>query len=196
MEFFIDVDGVLLNFDRAFLSWLKKNYLPSVSLDLPLKTVAHNTNFDFEKSYHEFMGCEEFSKLPAMVDVEQFNWLSENYTVYLVTNLPNFAEALRIKNLQTCGFKYHKLVRAGLEKYGEEDYLDKGQAIQQLRSTKQAFFLDDFHQNCREVKKTIADIQVFWLSTETRKVDFPQIPNWLCFLNQLPVELPAEFKIA
>lgn len=195
MEFFIDVDGVLLDLDPPFIVWLKKNHLPNLPANLPLKSLMHQVDADFEDFFYEFMKDESFSMLPPLVDKEQFNWLSARYNVNLITNLPNYAEDLRIKNLKSCGFIYHNLIRAGLNTYNEPDYLSKGATIQKLRSKKQVVFLDDYKLNCQEVKKMVPDSQVFLLSAKKKADEFQRVASWLYFLNQLPLDLPKQFKV-
>ncbi|MGK0288669.1 MAG: hypothetical protein ACI86H_000084 [bacterium] len=192
MEFFFDVDGVLLDFEASFVDMMREYYLPHLPKGFVPKTWALEEDFqtvDIEEAWDRFLKSDRLERLDPLVNIQQFNQISDLFKVYLVTNLPNEYYLKREKNLHLLGMKYTGLYLAGHMNFGDESYPGKAQSIAKVRNPeKQIIFLDDSPRNCMDVKEAFPDSQVFLMErphNETVKdQEWIRVKNWNEFINQ------------
>ena len=87
MEFFLDVDGVILDFETSMIDFVRDNYLPDLPLGFVPKTWEMTSEFktlDIVEVWRNFIESERFTRLDLLVDAASFNRLSERYPVYFV----------------------------------------------------------------------------------------------------------------
>jgi FMN phosphatase YigB (HAD superfamily) len=175
MQLFLDIDGVLLNFEHAFVRWLNDRF----RLGLPADYEA--ASWDFEEvltpemlrdGWHDFLDSQIAAELPPLVEPERFNRLGAAHSLHLLTNFPQPHMEKRLANLQAHGFAYHTLHYCGLHAYKELRPLTKAQVIQSLRDARgEGLFVDDHPDNCVDVQRNCPDVEV-WLMSRRFNRDF------------------------
>lgn len=193
MQLFIDIDGVLLNFERAFVDWLNAEY----RLGLPDDYEAES--WDFEEvldrqqlmdGWHRFLESRVAGEMAPLVAPERFNALAAGHSVHLVTNFPQPHMAKRLANLASLGFAYDTLHYCGLHAYKELTPLTKAQVVRSLRNARgEGLFVDDHPDNCVDVHTHCPDVEV-WLMSRRFNRDFhhPGIrraQDWNCLFQRL-----------
>lgn len=165
MQLFVDIDGVLLNFEQAFVYWLNRD----LGLELPAHYEADSWNFTeilspeaMEASWHRFMESEHAGRLMPMIEPAVFNTLAARHTVHLVTNFPGAHMPKRRANLDEVGFAYHGLHYCGLHDYKGHRPRSKAETIECLHNGEPALFVDDLPENCLDVHRNCPEVEV-WL---------------------------------
>jgi len=193
MEFFLDVDGVVLDFESSLVDFVRDNYLPDLPADYVPKSwemVDEFGSLDIVEVWNRFLDSERFSRLDLLIDAGSFNQLSSRYPVYLVTNLPPSQFENREKNLALHGLNYRGMILAGHFSFNIDGYPTKAEAIGRLREQEERIiFLDDHPQNCRDVKAAFRQSEVFLMSRphnlETLDEDWIRVEDWDGFLRQV-----------
>ncbi len=192
MDFFLDVDGVILDFETSFVNFVRDNYLPDLPIGYVPKSWEMTTEFetlDIVEVWRGFVDSESFTRLDLLIDAASFNRLSEKHPVYLITNLPMSQYDNRKKNLALRQLKYSGLSLAGHFNFGDERYPTKSEAIAKLHHNgERLIFLDDHPQNCRDVKSAFKDSDVFLMSRphnlKIEDEDWIRVDSWDMFLEK------------
>lgn len=186
MQLFVDIDGVLLNFEHAFVRWLNERY----DLGLPADYEAESWDFEevltpelLQGGWQAFLESPLAGQLPVLVDPGRFNRLADGHAVHLVTNFPEPYMAKRLANLEASGFRYHSLHYCGLHGYRALRPQSKAQVIQALRDARgEGLFVDDHPDNCVDVHRNCPDVEVWLMSRRfNRGFEHPAIrraPDW------------------
>ncbi len=192
MEFFLDIDGVILDFESGFVDFVRDEYLPDLPADYVPQSWEMSTEFgdlDIEEVWGKFVDSERFTRLDLLIDADSFNRLSEKYPVYLVTNLPKSQFSKRKDNLDFHRLVYKDLFLAGHFNFGDERYPSKSSTIAKLhRNGEQIIFLDDHPKNCMDVKSVFNKSDVYLMSRPHNKgiqnSDWIRVENWAEFLEK------------
>lgn len=192
MEFFLDVDGVILDFEGSFIDFVRDHYLPDLPLDYRPKSWEMTQEFrslDIEKIWNRFVKSAYFSQMNLLVDAESFNRLSDQYSVFLITNLTSDQYPGRKKNLDMHNLKYQQLEFAGHHDFGIADYPKKSAMISQLRSGQgKIVFLDDHPANCRDVKENLPESDVYLMSRphneDVELEEWIRVNDWQDFIEK------------
>ncbi|MCP4754353.1 MAG: hypothetical protein GY866_26000 [Proteobacteria bacterium] len=192
MEFFFDVDGVILDFERSMVDFVRDAYIPELPEDYLPQSWEMNgefDNLDIVEVWERFIGSDRLSQLDSLVETDSFNDLAQRYPVYLITNLPNDQYLKRQKNLSMHNLKYTDMYFAGHYDYGLKDYPTKSAAIAKLhKSDKRLVFLDDHPKNCEEVRSSFPDSDVFLMdrphNRKTEDADWIRVADWKDFLQK------------
>ena len=186
---FLDVDGVILDFHSGFVRFLDEEY--NIKMKAEESEYLSNSGDDFpqQEKMAEFLDSKYFGELNLLADLSQYNQLAKNYTIYLITNLPEKQKKLRTQNLALHNINYQDIIFAGLENYGNLNYPTKSEAIANLDSNISSFiFLDDLPQNCEEVKQAYPKARVFLLDTlynQQQTENYTRVSDWDDFLKHL-----------
>ena len=195
MELFLDVDGVILDFESAFMDFIRDNYLKDLPQGYIPKSWEMTNEFkgvDIEKAWSKFVNSSLFSQLELLVDKNSFNDLSELYSLYLISNIPSIYLEKRITNLKNHALKYKKIEVAGHFDFGEKNYPIKSKAISCLwDKNKKLIFLDDHPDNCLDVKQNFPESQVFLMSRphnqKAKNNSWIRVNDWDDFLSKLKI---------
>jgi len=195
MEFFLDIDGVILDFETGFMDFVRDEYLP----DLPQGYIPQSwtmddefTSLDIQEVWERFLNTDRFAQLNLLVDAESFNQLANQFPVHLITNIPNDYYMQRQKNLEFHGLKYTTMQLAGHWNFGDENYPTKSLAIANLHTPeKKLIFLDDHPINCQDIKQAFPESEVFLMSRphnkESKAEDWIRVDSWRGFIDQLKI---------
>ena len=193
MQLFFDIDGVLLNFEHAFVAWLNQDQ----GLSLPANYEAEHWDFlevmdkaTLDRSWHRFLESDAVANLPPLVDPQGFNALAHHHEVHLLTNFPAPHMHKRLRNLEQHGFKYDSLEYCGLHSYKSHKPRSKAAVIADLHdSTQPALFVDDHPDNCLDVHHNCPGVEVWVMSRKfNRAFSHPSIPRaqgWNCLFARL-----------
>lgn len=139
-----DVDGVVLDYQAGYYQFLAQKY-PTDRSQLKRAMESWNNQWDFLES-------PAIANLPPLVDPAMFNRLTQDATVFFVTNLPTSLQLRREENLRKLGFAFDQVFMGGLESYGESNYPTKSEVLQQQLASQSPFcFVDDHPENCQEI---------------------------------------------
>lgn len=186
VQLFVDIDGVLLNFEHAFVRWLNEHY----AMGLPADYQAESWDFEevltpelLQGGWQAFLDSPLAGELTPLVAPERFNRLAEGHEVHLVTNFPEPYMAKRRANLEATGFHFHSLHYCGLHGYRALRPQSKAQVIQALRNARgEALFVDDHPDNCVDVHHNCPELEVWLMSRRfNRHFEHPAIrraPDW------------------
>jgi uncharacterized HAD superfamily protein len=186
MELFLDIDGVILDFESSFVDFIRDEYLPDLPADYTLQTWEVSEEFknlDVEAVWSQFVNCDRFSRMDLLVDPGSFNELSARFPLYLVTNIPRAQYAARSENLGLYNLHYQGLYLAGHFNFGDDTYPSKSQIIKELHNpTTELVFLDDHPKNCLDIKRHFPQSYVFLMDRpHNRKADDPswtRVRDW------------------
>ena len=193
MQLFLDIDGVLLNFERAFVAWLNTDQ----GLRLPENYEAEHWDFlevlekkTLDESWLRFLESEEVAHMPPLVDPAGFNALAGRHEVHLLTNFPAPHMHKRLRNLERHGFRYDSLNYCGLHSYKEHRPRSKATVIAELHHRgNPALFVDDHPDNCLDVHHNCPEVEVWVMSRRfNRDFSHPAIPRaqgWGCLFARL-----------
>lgn len=192
MEFFLDVDGVILDFESSFMDFVRDHYLPDLPQNYYPKSWEMNEEFeelDIEEVWERFVNNNRFTQLDLLIEAESFNELSKNHPIYLITNLPHDQFISRQQNLDHHNLKYQGLHLAGHFNFGDEHYPVKSAVIAKLRDPeKRLIFLDDHPKNCQDVKNSFPESDVFLMSRPHNEKavveDWIRVDDWNEFLDK------------
>ncbi len=185
MQLFLDVDGVILDFEKAFMEYIRSTYHPELPPGYRPKTWEMHGEFgdvDIEVAWEDFTSSEAFQQLELIADAKSFNALSAQFEVWLVTNLPDKLRASRLANLRAHGLKFKGLLLGGHHNFSILGYPTKSQVIRLLRhKNEELVFLDDHPVNCQDVAQHYPGAKVFLMTRpHNEKGEFPfrRVANW------------------
>lgn len=193
MEFFLDVDGVILDFEKSMVDFVRANYLPDLPADYVPKSwemTDEFTSLDIVEVWNDFIDSDRFTRLDLLIDAESFNRISSEHSVYLVTNLPPAQYESRQKNLALHRLNYTDMILAGHFNFNDDSYPTKSEAIRSLhRNGERLIFLDDHPQNCRDVKSAFKQSEVFLMNRPhnlgVEGEEWVRVANWGEFLERV-----------
>jgi FMN phosphatase YigB (HAD superfamily) len=193
MQLFFDIDGVLLNFERAFVAWMNAQY----GMGLPEDYEASNWDFtdvldaaELDRRWRRFLGAPEAARMEPLIAPERFNALVQDHQVHLVTNFPLPHMERRLENLTALGFVYESLHHCGFLVFDDVVPKTKAQTIAALRRSHQpALFVDDHPDNCMDVLRNCRDVEVWLMSRRfNRQFEHPEVKraqDWECVVRRL-----------
>ena len=197
IELFLDVDGVILDFESTFMDYIREVWLP----DLPVGYIPQSwelddhalKSLDIEEVWEAFMASGRFNRLNMLADTESFNQLSKAYPVHLVTNLPEDQYDPRIDNLNFHGLKFESLNMGGHHSFDIPDYPSKSDVISKIRDQKRRpIFLDDHPENCKDVAAAIPEALVFMMerphNLKTPDGPWTRVKDWPDFIAHINLE--------
>ena len=170
-----DVDGVMLNFEKSFVSAIKDYF----KLDLP-EGYAPDSYWFSDLLTHEqviegweyFIHSPLFGEMEALVDPQQFNAVFGAYPVHFITNIPPECLGTRKTNLKNIGFQFESAHCAGMQNYEGHPPKTKADVIQDLMQADESIiFVDDHPDNCLNVLEAFPDAEI-WLMTRKFNTDF------------------------
>lgn len=192
MQLFVDIDGVILDFESSFVRWLN-GYL---GLELPQDYEPKRWNFtevlsptQTERVWHAFLASEQAAQLDPLVCPEHFNALRKDHYVHLVTSFPQEHIAKRWANLEALGFAWDELhVCSSAAVKGELP--SKSRVIRQLlRAGEEALFVDDHPDNCLEVHRDCPQLEVWIMSRRFNRTfsdaGIRRAKNWYCLFQRI-----------
>jgi len=193
MEIYLDVDGVILDFESSMIDFIRDGYMPDLPQDYVLESWEMTDEFktlDIQKVWEEFVNSSRFSQLELLANTDSFNRLSSRYPVFLITNVPGFLFDQRQKNLERYQLVYNEMHFAGHFDFGDKDYPTKPVMIEKLHQKgKRIVFLDDHPKNCLNVKEHFPDSEVFLMSRPHNKTledqDWTRVKDWEDFINKI-----------
>ena len=176
MHLFFDVDGVLLNFEKAFVRFLNDRKGKALPEDYETDCWFFSEILKPEEmraAWLGFLDSEYSAEIPPLVAPEKFNTLSHHHTVHLLTNFPIPYKEKRERNLRDLGMKFDSLHYCGLHSFkGEHPSTTKSEKIDQLRANGEAgFFIDDQPDNCLDVLENCESVDV-WLMSRRFNLEF------------------------
>ena len=165
---FFDVDGVLLNFEHAFVAWLNVHY----RLGLPEHYETPTWYFDDilpgaqgKEAWTAFLESPDAGRMKPYLEAARFNALTAGRPVHLLTNFPENHFDKRMENLALLGFRYASMHHCGFHAFKSRGVATKATVISQiLGSRERALFLDDHPDNCVDVVENCERVEV-WLMT-------------------------------
>jgi len=175
MRLFLDVDGVLLNFESAFARWLNGYF----GLGLPHDYETESWFFDdllereqLVEAWHAFLEAQDSARLHPLVPPKRFNALAGTYPVHLLTNFPEPHMDKRVRNLERVGMAYESLHYCGLHSFNGHAPQTKATLVDALRRPDEpAVFVDDHPDNCLDVANHCDGVEV-WLMSRRFNADF------------------------
>ncbi|MDH5561804.1 MAG: hypothetical protein OEY59_13225 [Deltaproteobacteria bacterium] len=193
MEIFLDIDGVILDFESSFIAHIRNNHIPELPKDYLPKSWEMDEEFSqirIKEVWDEFVSIDSFSELKLLVDQTSFNQLSSQYALHLITNIPKSLFSKRVKNLKSHALNFTSLEIGGHFNFGDEDYPVKSVVINKIRDhRKKIVFLDDHPTNCYDVKSRFPDSIVFLMSRphnqNQKDHHWIRVANWMDFLEKL-----------
>lgn len=192
-ELYLDVDGVVLDFEGSFVDFVRDEYIKDLPLDYTLQTWEISDEFkalDIQAVWEHFITGDRFKRLELLVDADSFNELSNQYPIHFVTNIPVAHAASREENLRYHNLNYEGLHFAGHFNFGDESYPTKSETIKKLHvSGNEIVFLDDHPKNCMEIRQELPESCVF-LMDRPHNVDaddpsWIRVENWNDFLHHI-----------
>ena len=192
LEFFLDVDGVILDFEKAFMDMIRELYMPELPEGYVPKTWDMSEEFpsvDMDKAWETFCSSDRFRKIQPLVKSKTFNVLSKQSPVYLITNIPDKLVDLRLENLKNYQLQHDGVYTGGHWKFGLENYPSKSERISALHQNgNQIIFMDDHPTNCRDVKAAFPESEVYLMSRPHNQnqedTAWKRVGNWKDFLDQ------------
>ena len=193
MQLFLDVDGVLLNFEQAFVRWLNDVY----GMGLPPDYETPNWNFtdvlqpeQLKERWHSFLASPEVARMPPLIEPTQFNQLTEQHEVHLLTNFPVTFMEKRRENLESVGLQFDSLHYGGLHGFNGHHPPSKADLVRELRSDSlPALFMDDHPDNCMDVAENCPGVEVWLMSrrfnAEFHHPDVRRAVDWGCLHTRL-----------
>jgi uncharacterized HAD superfamily protein len=168
MQLFLDIDGVVLNFQHSFVRWMNAQH----GTRLPLDYQADHWDFtelletdELERRWRAYLASPEAARMEPLLDPARFNALAAQHSVHLVTAFPLPYMDKRRENLAHLGLVYESLHHCGLLVYDNVVPKTKAQTIAELRRSHQpALFLDDHPDNCLDVAANCPDVEVWLMS--------------------------------
>lgn len=193
MQLFFDIDGVLLNFERAFVGWMNAQY----AMGLPEDYEASDWDFtevlepqELDRRWRRFLGEPAAARMEPLIAPTRFNALVRDHEVHLVTNFPLPHMDRRLDNLTALGFTYASLNHCGFLVFDGIVPKTKAQTIADLRrSHEPALFVDDHPDNCMDVLQNCGDVEVWLMSRRfNRNFEHPEVKrakDWDCVVRRL-----------
>lgn len=191
LEFYLDVDGVILDFEGAIIDFVRDHYLPDLPKDFSLKTWEMTEEFkelDIGEVWDRFIKSDRFKRLSLLIDHQSFNALANRFPIHLVTNIPNDYYQSREENLKLHTLEYTGLHLAGHFDFGEKGYPTKSATIEKLHKPgSKLIFLDDHPKNCQDVKDHFPESSVYLMSRPhnagIQDETWIRVENWQEFVS-------------
>jgi hypothetical protein len=196
MQLFLDIDGVVLDFERSFVAWLNAEY----GMGLPHGYQADSWDFteilgvaELDRRWRLYLAAPEAGRMTPLIEPARFNALADAHAVHLVTNFPLPHWEKRLRNLADLGLRYESISHCGFLVFDEHAPKSKSQVVRELQSrTEPALFLDDHPDNCLDVVRNCPDVEV-WLMTRRFNRDFahPEVrraEDWASVLKRVGAE--------
>jgi hypothetical protein len=193
MQLFFDIDGVLLNFERAFVGFLNRTY----GMSLPERYETGSWFFEdlltpqeMRDRWQAFLDAEDSGRMEALVAPERFNALTGGHTVHLLTNFPFPYMEKRMANLAALGLDYETLDFCGLHSYRGTVPPTKADVVGRLHTSGNGgLFIDDHPENCMDVVRNCREVEV-WLMSRYFNRDFGhpgvrRAQDWKCLFERL-----------
>lgn len=193
MQLFLDIDGVLLNFEHAFVRWLNDAYGMGLPGDYETRSWFFDDLMSREQLWERwdaFLESDYCARMLPLVEPERFNALAGLHEVHLLTNFPSAFMAKREENLAEVGLVYQSLHHGGLHSHGEVPPPTKAELVNRLRKDGgPALFVDDHPDNCLDVLKNCSGVEV-WLMSRRFNRDFhhpglPRADGWEALFERL-----------
>lgn len=193
MHLFLDVDGVLLDFERSFVGFLNRHRTPA----LPPGYQAESWNFEevlrpdeIERYWHAYLESEDAEALEPLLAPGEFNALAKRFPVHLLTNFPRPHAQKRRSNLDKLGLAYHSLSFCGLHAFQGDQPQSKSAAISGLlRETGPALFVDDHPDNCLDVARNCPGVEVWLMDRRFNRAfshdSIHRAAGWDALLNRM-----------
>ena len=193
MELFLDVDGVILDFESGLVDFVRDEYINDLPADFALQTWELTEDFadlDIEEVWIRFVTSERFTRLNLLVDPVSFNRISRQFSINLITNLPDEQYEFRKLNLDRHGLEYNGLYLAGHFNFGDESYPSKSQVIQDIHQAgEKIVFLDDHPKNCLDIKNNLPESDVYLMDRPHNKnqsdSSWIRVNNWNHFVEKI-----------
>ncbi|PCI28687.1 MAG: hypothetical protein COB67_05790 [SAR324 cluster bacterium] len=193
MELFLDIDGVILDFEAGFMDFIRDEYIHDLPPGYVPKSWTMDDEFgalDIQEVWDRFLATKRFTQLNLLIDAQSFNQVAARFPIHLITNLPKSQYLQRQQNLEFHSLKYTSLHLAGHFNYGDENYPSKSDAVAKLRTPgKRLIFLDDHPRNCQNIKNAFPESEVFLMSrphnSKAEVEDWIRVDSWDEFLLQL-----------
>jgi hypothetical protein len=175
MQLFLDIDGVVLDFERSFVAWLNAEY----GMGLPLGYQANRWDFteildaaELDRRWRLYLAAPEAGRMAPLIEPARFNALADAHDVHLVTNFPLPHWDKRVRNLADLGLRYGSISHCGFLVFDGQTPKSKSQVVRERRAqSAPALFLDDHPDNCLDVARNCPDVEV-WLMTRRFNRDF------------------------
>lgn len=180
MQLFLDIDGVLLNFEHAFVRFLNGERGLGLPADYETPTWLFEDLFSPEEMHRcwlQFLDSDYAGRMPPLVEPQRFNALARGHEVHLLTNFPLPFMAKRERNLAALGLTYDTLHFCGLHQFDGQAPPSKAELVERLRVAEQpGLFMDDHPENCLDVLRHCPGVEV-WLMTRrfNREFEHPRI---------------------
>lgn len=206
MQFFVDIDGVLLNFERAFVGFLNRAY----GMNLPERYETGTWFFEdlmtpqeMYDRWQAFLDAEDSGRMEPLVAPERFNAVARTYGVHLLTNFPQPYMEKRVANLAALGFRYESLDFCGLHPYEGTVPPSKAEVVARLHGNgNPGLFIDDHPENCLDVLDNCGGVEVWVMSRYfNRDFNHPRVrraETWQCVFDRLEADglLPEDAQAA
>src|SRR3989304_6291358 len=113
---FFDVDGVLLNFEHAFVAWLNVHYRLRPPGDYQTPTWYFDDilpGAQGKEAWTAFLESPDAGRMKPYLEAARFNALTAGRPVHLLTNFPENHFDKRMENLALLGFRYASMHHCG-----------------------------------------------------------------------------------
>lgn len=193
MELYLDVDGVILDFESSFIDFIRDEYINDLPLNYTLRSWEMAEEFrdlDIVEVWERFVENDRFTNLALLVDPESFNDLSRRHPVFFVTNIANAQYRARQVNLERHKLNYSGLYLAGHFNFGDETYPSKSEIIRKIhRPGERIVFLDDHPKNCEDIRDSIPKSDVFLMdrphNREVPDQSWTRVSDFTDFITRL-----------
>ncbi len=185
MQLFLDIDGVILDFEKGFMEFLRQVYHPELPPGYRPQTWTMANEFkdvDIEVAWYDFVSRPVFTQLELIPEKALYDRLAARYEVHLVTNLPPRLYEPRLKNLLALGLSFHSLSLGGHHDFNLPAYPTKSAVIGSKRDkTKAMAFVDDHPINCQDVATAFPDALVILMNRPhnlSNNLPYPRVDGW------------------
>lgn len=165
---FFDVDGVMLDFEGAYLRVIREYF----QLDIPLD--FETSRWDFSEvlseaqqieGWEHFVRSSAFRELESLVSAERFNEIFGAYPVHFVTNIPPEHMEARRENLLQAGYAFESVHPGGFLSFDDQPPRTKSEVIAGLiQEGEEILFVDDHPRNCEDVQERFPAAKVWLMS--------------------------------
>lgn len=197
MEFYFDVDGVLLDCDSSFIDMIREVYASVLPPDFDPKSWSLSgldSIVNIAEAWDTYLKSDRFEQMKPLCDIESINKISAKYPFYLVTNIPEKYAHKRRTNFKNLGLNYTGLYPGGHVNYGDPNYPIKSQVIQRLHKPGEPIvFVDDHPKNCEDIYEHFPEATIFLMDCPdnqgfSHNPDWHRIKTWDEFFELLPIK--------
>lgn len=188
MQLFFDVDGVILNFNKAFYQVCNKLF----DLKIPENYIHDNwypylgtkpvlTREQSAQAWDYFVNNRYFGKLELLdkkIPAILRNYAYSGYEINLVTSVPKESELDRINNLKKLGIFFDDFYNIGVDSIRNKSYFING-----VYAGGKSFFIDDKFENCKDVAENCSSkIKILMMTYPYNEnkvlTDVTRVYNW------------------